>query len=79
YLGDPSILLVLLGTLTLPHIVRASTSRSHVVLGSVAVGVVFALVLGHTSRELMGALATEVTKVLTQLPGETQLSGEELD
>ena len=79
YLGDPSILLVLLGTLTLAQILRASTSWSHVLLGSVAVGVVFALVLGHTSSELIGALATEVTKVLTQLRGESQLSGEELD
>lgn len=79
YLGDPSILLVLLGTLTLAQILRASMSWSHVLLGSVAVGVVFALVLGHTSSELIGVLATEVSKVLTQLRGESQLSGEELE
>ena len=36
---------------TLAQILRASTSWSHVLLGSVAVGVVFALVLGHTSSE----------------------------
>ena len=45
-------------------------------LGSVAVGVVFALVLGHTSSELIGDGSH---KVLTQLRGESQLSGEELD
>ena len=39
YLGDPSILLVLLGTLTLAQILRASTSWSHVLLGGVAVDV----------------------------------------
>ncbi len=47
YLGDPSILLVLLGTLTLAQILRARSSWSQVLLASVVLGVVFALVLGH--------------------------------
>lgn len=48
-------------------------------MGSVVASVVPALVLGHTSSEPIGTLATEVAKVLTQLRGEFQLSDEELD
>lgn len=79
YLGDPSILLALLGTLLLAQILRVSESWSHVLIGSVALGLVFALVLGNAYSEMIGVLATEVTKVLAQVRGDAQLSGEELD
>lgn len=78
YMGEPSTLLVLLGTLVLAQILRATTSWSHVLLASVVLGAGFALVLGQVHAELIGTLANELGKVLTQFNGSAQ-SGDELD
>ena len=56
-LGDPSILLIMVGTLLLAQVLRASGSWMRTLLASVVLGVVFALVLGATSGELIEALA----------------------
>lgn len=79
YLGEPSTLLVLLGTLVLAQILRATTSWNHVLLGSLVIGVVFALVLGHTHGELISALSTEISKVMAQFKSGSPASGEEAD
>ncbi len=53
-LGDPSILLIMLGTLLLAQVLRASGSWIRTLLASVVLGVVFALVLGFSPK--FGAL-----------------------
>jgi hypothetical protein len=79
YLGDPSVLLVLLGTLTLAQVLRASVSWRRVLLASVAVGVVFALVLGSVFADAIQALVDEFQKLLPQVlgPAYSQLSADE--
>ena len=78
YLGDPSILLILLGTLTLAQVLRATDSWTWVLLSSVVLGVLFALVLWATSAELIAALADAVRQVLQQFAAEAKVPAEQV-
>lgn len=79
YMGDPRVLMVLLGTLALAQALRSEVPWRQVMLYSVGVGVVYALVLGAVFGEPIARLSGEVQKVLPQaLPGVwEQMSGEE--
>jgi hypothetical protein len=78
FLGDPSILLILLGTLTLAQVLRATDSWTWVLLTSVVLGVLFALVLWATSAELIAALADAVRQVLQQFAAEAKVPAEQI-
>jgi hypothetical protein len=78
FLGDPSILLVMLGTLSLAQVLRATDSWTWVLLASVVLGVVFALVLWATSAELIAALADAVRQVLEQFAAESKVPAEQM-
>jgi hypothetical protein len=78
FLGDPSILLILLGTLTLAQVLRATDSWTWVLLASVVLGVLFALVLWATSAELIAALADAVRQVLQQFAAESKVPAEQI-
>jgi hypothetical protein len=78
FLGDPSILLILLGTLTLAQVLRATDSWTWVLLTSVVLGVLFALVLWATSAELIAALADAVRQVLQQFATESKVPAEQI-
>lgn len=67
YLGDPSILLIMAGTLVLAQVLRATTSWVWVLLSSVVLGMVFIAVLSTVSRELIESLAGAVRPMLPQL------------
>ncbi|TWI52377.1 hypothetical protein IQ22_03520 [Pseudomonas duriflava] len=71
WLGDPSLLLVFLGTLALASALRSSVSWPRVLLASVLVGSVFALVLGHVYAEPINLLAEEIRKILPQMIGQS--------
>ena len=64
YFGDPSTVLVLIGTLILALLLRANGSWPRVLLGSVAIGVGYALVLGTVYREPIQAMAAELQKLM---------------
>ena len=67
YFGEPRTLLVLLGALGLALLLRASLSWNRVLLCSVAVGLVYGLVLGAVFREPIAAMAGELQKLLPQM------------
>jgi len=67
YFGEPRTLLVLLGALGLAMLLRASQSWDRVLLCSVAVGLVYGLVLGAVFREPIAAMAGELQKLLPQM------------
>jgi len=67
YFGDPRTLLVLLGSLGLALLLRASLSWNRVLLCSVALGLVYGLVLGAVFREPIGAMVGELQKLLPQM------------
>ena len=77
-LGDPSILLIMVGTLLLAQVLRASGSWMRALLASVVLGVVFALVLGATSGELIEALADAVRTALPQFIEQAKVPAEQL-
>ena len=77
-LGDPSILLIMVGTLLLAQVLRASGSWMRTLLASVVLGVVFALVLGATSGELIEALADAVRTALPQFIEQAKVPAEQL-
>lgn len=79
YFGEPRTLLVLLGSLGLALILRASMSWMRVLLGSVVVGLVYGLALGAVFGEPIAAMAAELQKLMPQaLEGDyQQLSVEE--
>lgn len=79
YFGDPRVLLVLAGTLSLAWVLRSQSAWRQVMLGSVGLGVVCALVLNSVFGEPIGQLSAEVQKLLpATLPGTwEQLSSEE--
>jgi hypothetical protein len=67
YFGEPRTLLVLLGTLGLALLLRASLSWNRVLLCSVALGLVYGLVLGAVFREPIEAMALELQKLMPQM------------
>ncbi|BAQ72267.1 MULTISPECIES: hypothetical protein [Pseudomonas] len=67
---DPRALLVLLGSSSLALVLRASESWNRVLLVSIAIGLVFAGVLGAAYRSQIEALAQELIKVLPMAFGE---------
>jgi hypothetical protein len=67
YFGEPRSLLVLLGTLGLALLLRASLSWNRVLLCSVALGLVYGLVLGAVFREPIEAMALELQKLMPQM------------
>ncbi|HWV08343.1 hypothetical protein [Pseudomonas sp.] len=67
YFGEPRTLLVLLGALGLALLLRASMSWNRVLLCSVALGLVYGLILGAVFREPIEAMASELSKLLPQM------------
>ncbi|MGB4073828.1 hypothetical protein [Pseudomonas sp.] len=67
YFGEPRTLLVLLGALSLALLLRANLSWNRVLLCSVALGLVYGLVLGAVFREPIEAMAFELQKLMPQM------------
>jgi hypothetical protein len=67
YFGEPRTLLLLLGTLGLAQLLRTSVSWRLVLMGSVLVGLVYALVLGEVFRAPIEAMAGELQKLMPQV------------
>jgi len=67
YFGEPRTLLVLLGTLGLALLLRANLSWGRVLLCSVALGLVYGLILGAVFREPIEAMALELQKLMPQM------------
>lgn len=67
YYGDPRILMVLIGSLGLATLLRSSESWTRVLLVSVAMGLVYALILGAVFREPIEAMALELQKLLPRI------------
>lgn len=67
YFGEPRSLLVLLGVSGLACLLRANQSWNRVLLSSVALGLVYGLILGATFREPIEAMAQELNKLLPQM------------
>ena len=65
--GEPRTLMVLLGTLGLAALLRAGHSWSRVLLYSVALGLLYGVILGSVFREPIEALARALEKVLPQM------------
>ncbi|MHC8356078.1 hypothetical protein ACYZTL_12795 [Pseudomonas sp. LB3P81] len=70
YSDDPRALLVLLGSSSLALVLRASESWSRVLLVSIAMGVVFAVVLGTVFAPQIEMLAQALIKVMPSLLGD---------
>lgn len=65
--GDPRILMVLLGTLGLAALLRAERPWSRVLLSSIALGLVYGVILGSVFREPIEALAQALAKALPEM------------
>ena len=78
-LGEPKVLMVLLGSSSLALVLRASESWVRTLLVSVAVGLVYSVLLGAAFHPQIEALAQEIVKVLPSALGELyqQLSVDE--
>ncbi|MFJ2984622.1 MULTISPECIES: hypothetical protein [unclassified Pseudomonas] len=74
--GDPSTLLVLLGTLGLAALLRAGHSWSRVLLSSVVLGLVYSLILDTVLRETFEVLAKALSEALPQVEGKPVIPGE---
>ncbi|MFJ4154532.1 hypothetical protein ACIPZF_06940 [Pseudomonas sp. NPDC089752] len=74
--GDPSTLLVLLGTLGLAAFLRAGHSWSRVLLFSVVLGLVYSLILDTVLRETFEVLAKALSEALPQVEGKPVIPGE---
>jgi len=70
YSDDPRALLVLLGSSSLALVLRASESWNRVLLVSIAMGVVFAVVLGTVFAPQIEMLAQALIKVIPSLLGD---------
>jgi hypothetical protein len=70
YSDDPRALLVLLGSASLALVLRASESWNRVLLVSIAMGVVFSVVLGAVFGPQIEMLAQALIKVMPSLLGE---------
>ena len=69
-LGEPKVLLVLLGSSSLALVLRASESWVRTLLVSVALGLVFSLLIDAAFRPQIEALAQEIVKILPMALGE---------
>ncbi len=67
HFGEPRTLLVLLGALGLALVLRAGHAWSRVALISVAVGLVYGVVLGASFSEPINELAAELHKLMPQM------------
>ncbi|MFJ9992188.1 hypothetical protein ACIQSO_15730 [Pseudomonas putida] len=65
--GEPRTLMVLLGTLGLAALLRAGHSWSRVLLSSIALGLLYGVILGSVFREPIEALARALEKALPQM------------
>jgi len=74
--GDPSTLLVLLGTLGLAALLRAGHSWSRVLMSSVVLGLVYSLILDTVLRETFEVLAKALVQALPQIEGKPVIPGE---
>ena len=74
--GDPSTLLVLLGTLGLAALLRAGHSWSRVLMSSVVLGLVYCLILDTVLRETFEVLAKALVQALPQIEGKPVIPGE---
>ena len=74
--GDPSTLLVLVGTLGLAALLRAGHSWSRVLLSSVVLGLVYSLILDAVLRETFEVLAKALSEALPQIEGKPVIPGE---
>lgn len=77
--GDPRVLLVLLGSSSLALVLRASESWVRTLLVSVALGLVYSVMLGAAFRPHIEALSQEIVKILPLALGDLyqQLSVDE--
>lgn len=78
YFGDPSIALTLAGTLVMAQVLRSTSSWVWVLAVSVVLGVVFAWLLGITSKELIESLADVLRSSSQQFWSEAKLPAEQL-
>ncbi|UPL06507.1 hypothetical protein PisoF_02182 [Pseudomonas sp. IsoF] len=76
FFGDPSTLLVLLGTLGLAALLRAGHSWSRVLMSSVVLGLVYSLILDTVLRETFEVLAKALVQALPQIEGKPVIPGE---
>jgi hypothetical protein len=67
HFGEPRTLLVLLGSLGLALLLRAGQSWARVVLASIALGLVYGVILGAVFREPIAAMAGELYKLMPQM------------
>ncbi|MFI8480543.1 hypothetical protein ACIGCM_08235 [Pseudomonas sp. NPDC078700] len=67
YFGEPRTLMVLLGALGMGLLLRSSMSWNRVLLCSVALGLVYGLVLGAVFREPIDAMAGELKQLMPQM------------
>lgn len=67
FFGEPRTLMVLLGTLGLGALLRAGQSWNRVLLFSIALGLVYGVILGSVFREPIEALARALEKALPQM------------
>ncbi|WP_445673619.1 hypothetical protein ACUDA6_02950 [Pseudomonas ceruminis] len=74
--GDPSTLLVLLGTLGLAALLRVGHSWSRVLLSSVVLGLVYSLILDAVLRDTFEVLAKALSEALPQVEGKPVIPGE---
>ncbi|KAF1069067.1 MAG: hypothetical protein GAK45_01196 [Pseudomonas citronellolis] len=77
YLGDPTVALVLLGSAGLAQVLRSTVSWDRVILGSVALGVLYVLVLSTVSAGLVHGLADAFHKVLPQVLSEANVPADQ--
>jgi len=69
YFGEPRILMVLLGALGLAALLRAGWAWNRVLLASIALGLVYGVLLGVVFREPIEALAQALNERLPQMLG----------
>ncbi|MDY7563130.1 hypothetical protein [Pseudomonas sp. AB6] len=67
YFGEPRTFMVLLGSLGLAALLRASESWVRVLLVSVALGLLYAVILGAVFRDPIEVMAQELQKLLPQV------------
>ena len=67
FFGEPRTLMVLLGALGLATLLRAGWSWNRVLLASIALGLVYGVVLGVVFREPIEAMALELNKLLPRM------------
>ena len=79
YFGEPRTLMVLFGALGLALVLRSSVSWTRVLMISVALGLLYGLVLGAVFREPITAMAGELQKLMPQVMGNvySQLADDE--